>query len=100
MENITQKIREHNELIKKRTLSVKEWAKIEEIPYNQALRFSHAKDFPIIKVGRERRIIVAKLDDWFEKHIGMEVIWLIKNYFLLIDILWINLSLIQALRSL
>lgn len=74
MINITDKIKEHNELVKKRTLSVKEWAKVEDIPYNQALRFSHAKDFPVIKVGRERRIVVSKLDDWFEKHIGTEVI--------------------------
>ncbi len=74
MINISEKMKEHNELVKKRTLSIKEWAEVEGISYNQALKFTHTKDFPIIKLGRERRVVVSKLDDWFEKHIGMEVI--------------------------
>ena len=74
MINISEKMKEHNELVKKRTLSIKEWAEVEGISYNQALKFSHIKDFPIIKLGRERRVVVSRLDDWFENHIGMEVI--------------------------
>ena len=74
MIDISERMKEHNELVKKRTLSIKEWAEIEGISYNQALKFSHIKDFPIIKLGRERRVVVSRLDDWFENHIGMEVI--------------------------
>lgn len=74
MINISEKMKEHNELVKKRTLSIKEWAKVEGISYNQALKFTHAKNFPIIKLGRERRIVVSRLDKWFEDHIGTEVI--------------------------
>ncbi|BDU86946.1 hypothetical protein SNUCP2_00290 [Clostridium perfringens A] len=74
MINISEKMKEHNELVKKRTLSIKEWAEVEGISYNQALKFTHIKDFPIIKLGRERRIVVSKLDKWFEDHIGTEVI--------------------------
>ncbi|WP_415287167.1 DNA-binding protein [Clostridium perfringens] len=74
MINISEKMKEHNELVKKRTLSIKEWAEVEGISYNQALKFTHIKDFPIIKLGRERRIVVSKLDKWFEEHIGTEVI--------------------------
>ncbi|MDU7066728.1 MAG: DNA-binding protein [Clostridium perfringens] len=74
MINISEKMKEHNELVKKRTLSIKEWAEVEGISYNQALKFTHIKDFPIIKLGRERRVVVSKLDKWFEEHIGTEVI--------------------------
>ncbi|EGS9999197.1 helix-turn-helix domain-containing protein [Clostridium perfringens] len=74
MINISEKMKEHNELVKKRTLSIKEWAEVEGISYNQALKFTHIKDFPIIKLGRERRIVVSRLDKWFEEHIGTEVI--------------------------
>ncbi|KXA05172.1 hypothetical protein HMPREF3222_03073 [Clostridium perfringens] len=74
MINISEKMKEHNELVKKRTLSIKEWAEVEGISYNQALKFTHIKDFPIIKLGRERRVVVSRLDKWFEDHIGTEVI--------------------------
>ena len=69
MINISEKMKEHNELVKKRTLSIKEWAEVEGISYNQALKFTHVKDFPIIKLGRERRVVVSRLDKWFEDHI-------------------------------
>ncbi len=74
MINISEKMKEHNELVKKRTLSIKEWAEVEGISYNQALKFTNIKDFPIIKLGRERRVVVSRLDKWFEDHIGTEVI--------------------------
>ncbi|HII4525560.1 TPA: DNA-binding protein [Clostridium perfringens] len=74
MINISEKMKEHNELVKKRTLSIKEWAEVEGISYNQALKFTHIEDFPIIKLGRERRVVVSRLDKWFEDHIGTEVI--------------------------
>ena len=74
MINISERMKEHNELVKKRTLSIKEWAEVEGISYNQALKFTHVKDFPIIKLGRERRVVVSRLDKWFEDHIGIEVI--------------------------
>ncbi|MDK0532987.1 DNA-binding protein [Clostridium perfringens] len=74
MINISERMKEHNELVKKRTLSIKEWAEVEGISYNQALKFTHVKDFPIIKLGRERRVVVSRLDKWFEDHIGTDVI--------------------------
>ncbi|XZJ13879.1 DNA-binding protein [Clostridium perfringens] len=74
MINISEKMKEHNELVKKRTLSIKEWAEVEGISYNQALKFTHVKDFPIIKLGRERRVVISRLDKWFEDHIVTEVI--------------------------
>ncbi|EHK2357043.1 DNA-binding protein [Clostridium perfringens] len=74
MINISERMKEHNELVKKRTLSIKEWAEVEGISYNQALKFTHVKDFPIIKLGRERRVVVSRLDKWFEDNIGTEVI--------------------------
>ncbi|EOU2061887.1 DNA-binding protein [Clostridium perfringens] len=74
MINISERMKEHNEFVKKRTLSIKEWAEVEGISYNQALKFTHVKGFPIIKLGRERRVVVSRLDKWFEDNIGTEVI--------------------------
>lgn len=73
MSNIYEQIKEHNKNIQKKTMSVKEWAEVEGISYAKALKFTHAKDFPVIKVGRDRRIIISRLDDWFVKSIGINI---------------------------
>lgn len=66
-------IKGNNQKVIKKTLSVKEWAGEEGISYAKALKLSHAKGFPIIKIGRDRRIIVSKLDEWLEKNIGIDI---------------------------
>lgn len=66
-------IEENNRKVMQKTISVKEWSEVEGISYAKALKLSHAKNFPIIKIGRDRRIIVSKLDDWLEKSIGIDI---------------------------
>lgn len=73
MVNITEVMKKHDEIVQKKTISVKEWAQIEGISYDKALKFSHAKGFPIIKIGRDRRIVLKKLDDWLINSIGLEI---------------------------
>lgn len=73
MANISELIKQNDEVVKKKTVSVKEWAKTEGISYAKALKLSHAKGFPILKLGRDRRIIVSKLDEWLEKNIGLDI---------------------------
>lgn len=73
MVNVSELMKEHDEIIQKKTVSVKEWSDVEGISYAKALKLSHAKNFPIIKIGRDRRIIVSKLDDWLEKSIGLDI---------------------------
>lgn len=73
MVNISELMKEHNQIVQKKTMTVKEWAEVEGISYAKALKLTHAKGFPIIKVGRDRRIIIAKLDDWLVKSIGLDI---------------------------
>lgn len=73
MVNIGELMKEQNQTIQKKTMTVKEWAEVEGISYAKALKLTHAKGFPIIKVGRDRRIIIAKLDDWLVKSIGLNI---------------------------
>lgn len=73
MVNINELMKEHNQIVQKKTMTVKEWAEVEGISYAKALKLTHAKGFPIIKIGRDRRIIVSKLDDWLVKAIGLDI---------------------------
>ena len=66
-------IEQNTRKVTKKTISVKEWASIEDISYAKALKLSHAKGFPIIRIGRDRRIIMSKLDEWLEKNIGIDI---------------------------
>ncbi|HBJ1649826.1 helix-turn-helix domain-containing protein [Clostridium botulinum] len=63
-------INEYRELVKKRTCDVKELSEIIGVSEAKARRLTHIDGFPIICIGRNRRIILSKLDDWLETNIG------------------------------
>lgn len=54
----------------KKVINTKELADILDISIDKARQITRAKNFPAIKVGREKKIIVAKLDEWLEDNIG------------------------------
>ena len=54
----------------KKVINTKELADILDISIDKARQLTRAKNFPAIKVGREKKIIVAKLDEWLEDNIG------------------------------
>ena len=63
-------INEYMELVKKKTCDIKELSKIIGVSETKARRLTHIDGFPIICIGRNRRIILSKLDEWLEDNIG------------------------------
>lgn len=63
-------IKEYRENLMKKTCNVKELAEILGVSYAKALRISRIEGFPFIKIGRDIRIILSKLDQFLEEHIG------------------------------
>ena len=63
-------IQEYREKLKKKTCNTKELAEILGISYAKALRITHIEGFPMISIGRDKRIILNKLDGFLEDHIG------------------------------
>ena len=63
-------IEEYREKVKKKTCSIKELADIIGVSEVKARRLTHIADFPVIMIGRNRRIILSKLDEWLENHLG------------------------------
>lgn len=63
-------VEEHRKDIAKKTLTVKELAKVLGLSENKARQLTHAKDFPVLVLGRTRLTIISKLDEWLEENIG------------------------------
>ena len=63
-------IQEYREKLKKKTCDTHELAEILGVSYAKALRLTRIEGFPKLKIGRDIRIVLSKLDDWLEEHIG------------------------------
>ncbi|MBN7572816.1 excisionase [Clostridium sp. 2-1] len=63
-------IEEYREKIKKKTINTKELAQILDVSEAKARRIKHIEGAPVIKIGRDIRIILSKLDEFLEDHIG------------------------------
>lgn len=63
-------IEEYRERVKKKTCSIKELGEIMGVSEAKARRLTHIEDFPVIMIGRNRRVILSKLDEWLENHLG------------------------------
>jgi len=68
--NITKMVEEHRKDIAKKTLTIKELAQVLGLSENKARQLTHAKDFPVLVLGRTRLTIISKLDEWLEENIG------------------------------
>lgn len=73
MVDLTEKIQEHKKNVDRKTYSVKELAEVLGVSENKARQLTHAKDFPVMVIGRKRLTIISKLDDWIEKNIGLVI---------------------------
>lgn len=73
MVNITKLVEDHRKEIAKKTITIKELAQVLGISEYKARELSHAKDFPVIVVGRTRLVILSKLDGWIEDNIGLVI---------------------------
>ena len=63
-------IQEYREKLKKKTCDAHELAEILGVSYAKALRITRIEGFPKLKIGRDVRVILSKLDDFLEGHIG------------------------------
>ncbi len=70
MVDLTEKIQEHKKNVERKTYSVKELAEVLGVSENKARQLTHAKDFPVIVIGKKRLTVISKLDGWIETHLG------------------------------
>ncbi|WP_346961423.1 helix-turn-helix domain-containing protein [Clostridium sp.] len=63
-------ISEYKEKIQKKTCNSKELGSLLGISTAKARELIRIDGFPVIKIGRENRVILSKLDEWLEKNIG------------------------------
>lgn len=63
-------IQEYRERLSKKTCSIKELSEILGVSQVKARRIAHIDGAPVLKIGRDYRIILSKLDDFLESHIG------------------------------
>lgn len=54
----------------KKVCTTKELSEMLEISIDKARQLCRAKDFPAIRVGKEYKIVLSKLDKWLEDHVG------------------------------
>ena len=43
--------------------------KIQE-SYTKALRLTRVEGFPVLSIGRDKRVIISKLDEFLNEHMG------------------------------
>lgn len=63
-------IKKYRVEVKRRTCTVKELAEKLDTSYAKALRLTRIEGFPCLSFGRDKRIVLSKLDEWLEDHIG------------------------------
>ena len=63
-------IQEYKRKLEQKTCSIKELSGMMGVSEAKARRLTHIEGFPIICIGRNRRIILSKLDTWLENNIG------------------------------
>ena len=70
MEEYREKYQNYRKTIEKKTCKIKDLAEILDISMDKARRIARIETFPKVKIGRDTRIILSKLDEWLEEHIG------------------------------
>ena len=66
-------LRRYRRDLEKKTCSVKELAEMLGISENKAYQLVRIEGFPVIKVGRNKLVILSKLDEFLESVIGEEL---------------------------
>lgn len=61
---------EYREKVLCLTINTKQFAGRLGVSEAKARRITHIEGFPMIKIGRDIRIILSKLDQFLEEHIG------------------------------
>lgn len=72
---------EYRKKLEKKTCTTKELAAILEISEAKARQLTRIKGFPVIKFGRNNRIVLALLDEFLKNNIGEVILWYMKKYY-------------------
>lgn len=70
IENRPITIQEYRDRLAKKTCSIKELSEILGVSYPKTLQISRIEGFPMIRIGRDKRVILSKIDTFLESHIG------------------------------
>ena len=70
---IQKSLEEFRAEVKRKTCSVKELAEMLGISENKAYQLTRIPGFPVIKMGRNKLILLSKLDEFLESLIGKEL---------------------------
>ncbi|WP_243190632.1 helix-turn-helix domain-containing protein [Clostridium gallinarum] len=70
MEEYREKYQDYRRTIEKKTCKIQDLAEMLDISMDKARRIARIETFPKVKIGRDTRIILSKLDEWLEEHIG------------------------------
>ena len=68
--DLSAKVEEHKKKIERKTLTVKELAKVLGTSENKARQLTHAKGFPVLVLGQTRLTVISQLDRWLENNFG------------------------------
>ena len=63
-------IQEYRDKLRKKTCNIKELSEILGTSEAKARRIAHIEGFPVLRIGRDYRVILSKLDEWLEDNIG------------------------------
>jgi hypothetical protein len=63
-------VKEYRAEVVRKTINTKEFAAMLGTSEAKARRITHIEGAPVIKIGRDIRIILSKLDQFLEDHIG------------------------------
>lgn len=64
------KIQEYRRKVLEKTCTVRELAEAWGISYTKALRLTRVEGFPVLSIGRDKRVIISKLDEFLNEHMG------------------------------
>ncbi|WP_294355538.1 DNA-binding protein [uncultured Clostridium sp.] len=64
------KMNRYEELWKQKTCSAKEFSKIMGVSEHKARQLMRMEGFPVITIGRNKRVLLSKVDEFLEGLIG------------------------------
>lgn len=72
IEDLTEKVQAAKDKLEKRTLTVKELAKVLGIGETKARELCRSKGFPVLKVGNRYLIPITRFEEWLNNSVGKE----------------------------
>lgn len=71
--NYQAKLNEHNELIQKKTCTIKEFAGMIGVSESKARELSRVDGFPLLRLGKKHLVLLNQVDTFLESLIGKRV---------------------------